>query len=166
MIARAGLTKITRSYAEHIEYAVRVLSSADDGGGVAGLGCRASGRARQRRRLHLLSREENQREVGALGHVDSVHGLPRGHNTGRYDDLEPVHAEGKDLLRLPREIRRTAAARASGERDLRGLSRRALERPANAAASRGRASAFRAETVSEKTVKPADGYLSGRPISQ
>ena len=71
----------------------------------------------------FLSHEANQREVGAFGDGDFVHGLSCGENARRHDDVEPGDAEGTDLLCLSREIRGLEAARAGCESNMRGLSR-------------------------------------------
>ena len=89
--------------------------------------------------------KQSQREVGALGHVDFVHGMSCGKNPRGHDDAEPGYAEGTDLLCVPREIRGIAAARARREGTMHGLSRRAQQRPAHVAASGGGPSAFAAE---------------------
>ena len=110
------------------------------------MGSGASGRDSDRRRMLFLSREENHREVSTLGHVDFVHGVSCGENARRHDDPQPGHAEGTDLLCVPREICGIAAACARRERTMHGLSRRAQQRPAHAAASGGRAAPFGAQT--------------------
>ena len=66
------------------------------------MGRRAPGRHSHRRGLRYLSREEDEREVGAFGHVDFMHGVSRGPDPGRYDNLEPGDAKGTNLLCLPR----------------------------------------------------------------
>ena len=128
----------------HPEHADRFPSSVPAGGD-ASMGRGAPGGSSHRRGLLFLSREENQREVGALGHVDFMHGLSRGEDTGRHDDLDPGHAEGSDLLRVPREIRGTAPARARRESAMCGLSRCPQQRPTHVAASGGRTSAVCAQ---------------------
>ena len=73
--------------------------------------------------MFLLSQQTNQREVGALGDGDFVHGVSCGENARRHDNVESGDAEGTDLLCLSREIRGIEATRAGGERNMRGLSR-------------------------------------------
>ena len=91
--------------------AFRTVASA----GNADLGRRTSRRPFQGRPMLLVSRQTNQRQVGALGNGDFMHGVSCSENARRYDDAEPRDAEGTDLLCLPREIRRFEAAHPSGE---------------------------------------------------
>jgi hypothetical protein len=60
-----------------------------------------------------MSREEGQRKIGTLGYVDCMHGVSRGKDARRYDDADPDNAEGKNMLRLSREIGGIAAAPSS-----------------------------------------------------
>ncbi len=71
----------------------------------------------------LLSRQANQRQVGALGDGDFVHGVSCGEDPRGPDHAKLGDAEGADLLCLSREIRCVETARAGGERNMRGLSR-------------------------------------------
>jgi hypothetical protein len=47
-----------------------------------------------------MSWEKDQRKIGTLGYVDSMHGMSRGKDARRYDDADPDNAEGKNMLRL------------------------------------------------------------------
>ncbi len=110
------------------------------------MGGRTPGDSPQGRRLFLLSRQQTQRDVRALGDVDFVHRLSCGENPRRHDDAEPGNAEGTDLFRMPREIGGIAAACAGRERTMRGLSRCPQQRATNVAADGGWAAAFGAKT--------------------
>ena len=119
MIGPSRFTRMTQRHAIHAKHAHSPSSAA---GGDARHGRRASGRSPGRLRLLVLSCEENQREVGPLGHVNIVHGLSCGENPGRYDYLEPRDAERADLLCVPREIGGVTAACALREGGMCGLS--------------------------------------------
>jgi hypothetical protein len=51
--------------------------------------------------LHFVSRQEDDRKIGALGYAVTLRRVPRNINPRRYDSGDPIDAEEQDLLRLP-----------------------------------------------------------------
>jgi hypothetical protein len=64
------------------------------------MGRGASGGDSEWRGMLVLSRKENQREIGPLSDGDALHCVPCDEDARGHDDADHGDAEGTDLLRV------------------------------------------------------------------
>jgi hypothetical protein len=106
-----------------------------------------------------VSRQQTDRKIGALGHVDDVLRLSRHGDAGGHAQRQPFHAKRENLLGVPRRGSGLAPACSVGQGIVPGVPRRTQQQSQNAAAGSGGAFPF------EAAISPASTRFSAEDHS-